>query len=120
MDTPGSHGESHHEPTTRAYLGVLFALLLLTAATAGVSYLRLKHGSLAVALLIAVTKASLVLSWFMHLKWDVRLLRGVLSLALFLVAVFLGLSAVDWGPRDSGIERAHAASSSALATRGVR
>jgi cytochrome c oxidase subunit 4 len=119
MTTPGFHAEPSHA-STRTYVGVLVALLVLTGATAGVSYLHLKHGSLPVAMLIAVTKASLVLGWFMHLKWDSRVLRAVLSLALFLVALFLGLTALDWGPRDGGIERAHAASSSRLAARGVR
>ena len=118
---PASPSASSHEVTpVRTYAGVLIALLALTAATAGASYLRLAHGALAVALLIAVTKASLVLSFFMHLKWDAHVLRAVLSLALLLALVFLGLSALDWAYRDAGVERARPAQSVRLAARGVQ
>jgi cytochrome c oxidase subunit 4 len=107
-------------PSVRSYALVLVALLVLTGLTAGVSFLHLKHGSVLVALLIAAAKASLVIAIFMHLSKDARALRAVLALALFLVAVFFGLSALDWAPRDGDFERLPAQSSVALHARGLQ
>lgn len=104
----------------RSYALVLAALLVLTGLTAGVSFLHLKHGSMIVALLIAVAKASLVVAIFMHLHKDARVLRAVLALALFLVAVLFGLSALDWSPRDGDFEHLPAQSSVALQARGLK
>jgi len=52
----------------RIYLGVFAALAVLTVVTVGVSYLHLSEGAaVALALVIAITKASLVALYFMHL-----------------------------------------------------
>jgi cytochrome c oxidase subunit 4 len=104
----------------RHYAIVLAALLVLTGLTAGVSYLHLKHGSVVIALLIAAAKASLVIAVFMHLRKDAPGLRAVLALALFLAAVFFGLSALDWVPRDGDFESLPAQSSVALHARGLQ
>src|SRR6185436_12525535 len=89
-----------HVTSVRSYALVLALLLVLTALTAGASTLRLSHGAIAVALLIAALKASLVAAVFMHLRVDSPTLRAVLVLALCLSAVLFGLSALDWAGRD--------------------
>jgi cytochrome c oxidase subunit 4 len=57
-----------HSHAVRTYVGVFIALLVLTGATVGVSYVDLGPLSTVVALSIAVTKALLVLLFFMHLR----------------------------------------------------
>ena len=69
----------------RVYLMVFGALAVLTIVTVGVSYLGLSIGpAIALALLIATVKASLVALFFMHLKGEVRWVLW----ALLLTAVF--------------------------------
>ena len=49
---------------------VLFTLLILTGVTVGVSYVDLGFFNVPVALGIACTKVTLVLLFFMHLKYE--------------------------------------------------
>ena len=73
----------------RRYMAVFGALLALTLVTVAVSYLRLAEApGVVVALTIAVIKAGLVATFFMHLKsersmvyWPLGL-TGVLFVAL--------------------------------------
>jgi cytochrome c oxidase subunit 4 len=51
-------------------LVVLSLLLVLTIITIGISMIDLGAGNVWAALLIACTKASLVLLFFMHLKYE--------------------------------------------------
>jgi hypothetical protein len=52
---------------------VFLALLVGTGVTVGASYVDLGIWNTPVAMLIAVTKASLVVFFFMHLKYSPRL-----------------------------------------------
>ncbi len=71
---------------TGLYLGIFALLVVGTIATVGASRLELSHGlSIAVALLIAGVKASLVAAIFMHLKWEKA---PVLWFTLVLCAIF--------------------------------
>ena len=64
---------------------VFGALLVLTLATVGVSYLRLPETP---AVVIGLTKASLVAMYFMHLKGEKPMVYWPLGLTAFL---FIGL-----------------------------
>ena len=79
---------------TRVYVLVFVALAALTLITVAVSYLHLSIGAaIAVALLIAAVKGSLVAAFFMHLISERKLVYAVLilTLAFFLVLIFLPL-----------------------------
>jgi cytochrome c oxidase subunit 4 len=67
------------------YLAVFAALMLLTVATVAASRVDLGVLNTPVALGIAVTKAVLVVLFFMHVKWSPRLI------ALFFAGAFLWL-----------------------------
>jgi cytochrome c oxidase subunit IV len=74
------------------YAKVLLALLLLTSLTVCAAWLDLKQGIIVIAMLIASVKAFLVLTWFMHLKYDLllfRLLVGMVALLIFIIFVLL-------------------------------
>ncbi|MBI3269850.1 MAG: cytochrome C oxidase subunit IV family protein [Planctomycetes bacterium] len=74
------------------YWRIFLALAGLTVLTVAASYIQLGHGlNLATGLVIAVCKASLVAMFFMHLKYEGALNRGV---ALFPVVCFMILAGV--------------------------
>ncbi len=75
----------------RVYLIVFGSLLLLTLVTVAVSYFDMPLGpALAVALVIAMVKGSLVALYFMHLKGEKRVIMWVLAFAAaFLIGMFV-------------------------------
>jgi cytochrome c oxidase subunit 4 len=85
--------EHSHAPR---YFAVWVALAVLTVVTYLVSRLHLGGGwGMVVALLIAVTKASLVALFFMHL-WEQRgANRLVIVTACVFVALLIGLTVLD-------------------------
>ncbi|MDE2292519.1 MAG: cytochrome C oxidase subunit IV family protein [Elusimicrobia bacterium] len=69
---------------TGLYLAVGGALFFLTALTVAVSHVHLPHPwNFVAGVGIAVLKASLVASIFMHLKWESRLIYYVLGATVF-------------------------------------
>jgi cytochrome c oxidase subunit IV len=73
----------------RVYIVVFVSLMALTLITVAISYLHLPlHYAVAVALLVACTKGSLVACYFMHLISEKRLIFMVLALT---VVLFLAL-----------------------------
>jgi cytochrome c oxidase subunit 4 len=80
-----------HHPTPRDYVRVAVVLAVATALEVGLYYLRLPHG-LMVALLLffAVVKFSLVVLWFMHLRFDSPVFRRLFAAGLALaLSVYL-------------------------------
>ncbi len=82
-----AHAEAHHpdiDSHVRAALVVFGALLVLTGLTVSASYLHLPmRATIAGALLIATVKGGLVVSWFMHLISERKLIYAVLALTVF-------------------------------------
>jgi cytochrome c oxidase subunit 4 len=79
----------------RTYFIVWISLLILTAATVAVSNLKLgKHGALT-SIIIASVKASLILMFFMHLKYERLLIKAMLMLTILTIAVIIGLTFFD-------------------------
>ncbi len=75
----------------RVYVAVFGGLVALTAATVAVSYVNLGIFNVVVALLIASAKASLVALFFMHLRFENRLVWGfALTPIAFLVLIVAG------------------------------
>ncbi len=80
----------------KIYMMVFGALAVLTTVTVAVSYLDLSIGpAIALALLIATVKASLVALFFMHLKGEVQWILWTLLLTaiFFIFLMFIPLSA---------------------------
>jgi cytochrome c oxidase subunit 4 len=59
--------------TLKTYFVVFAALLVLTAVTTAAAFVDLGAWNVAVAMIIAVVKASLVAAYFMHLRHTSRL-----------------------------------------------
>lgn len=76
---------------TRTYINVFIALAVLTVLTVAVSYFHMPAVlAIAVALLIATFKGSLVAGFFMHLLHERKLIYWllILTVVFFLVLLF--------------------------------
>jgi cytochrome c oxidase subunit 4 len=83
-------------PTLRGYLSVWVLLVLLTALTVSMASLDLGAIAILVVLAIAATKSSAVLLYFMHLRWERRLVIKVLPpIVIAALAIFIGLTYTD-------------------------
>lgn len=81
----------------RTYILVFVALMGLTIVTVAVSYLHLPVAqAVAVALLIAVVKGSLVAAFFMHLISERKLIYGALLLTLVFFMALMFLPVGQW------------------------
>jgi len=84
--------------STVGYLLVFGGLLTLTAITVGVSFINLGAWSGAIAVIIAVCKASLVVLFFMHVRFQSRLIAmyavgGFYWLGILLLLLMTDVSA---------------------------
>ena len=82
--------EDHHEAHIfeyRTLLYVLCALFVLTGVTVGASYFDFGKLNVWIALAIASVKASFVLLFFMHMKYEGK----VLALSFLGTVFFLGI-----------------------------
>ncbi len=74
----------------RTYILVFVSLMVLTLVTVAVSYLHLPvHKAIAVALVIASVKGSLVACYFMHLISEKKLILWVMFLTVVFFVVLL-------------------------------
>jgi cytochrome c oxidase subunit 4 len=91
-NAPAHNAQAHDEVRhhVRRYLYVFYALIFGTLITVGASYIPFgnREINIAVALFIAVCKASLVACYFMHLISERKMIYGILGFTAFF---FLGL-----------------------------
>ncbi|MBI4166273.1 MAG: cytochrome C oxidase subunit IV family protein [Acidobacteria bacterium] len=90
---------SQHVVPKRTYLVVFACLIVLTLVTATVATIDLGPLNIVVALLIAMCKASLVVLFFMHLRWSTRLVHIVAVASLFWLAILISLTLSDYRTR---------------------
>ncbi len=88
--------EKEHIVKPPVYIGVAVALWILTFVTVWAAGIDLgKVMNTIIALSIASVKASLVALFFMHLKYESKLLWFMITIPLFLLAILLALPLVD-------------------------
>ena len=81
---------AHPASMTKVYLAVFGSLAFLTALTVGVSYLHLaRPEAIAVALVVAGIKVTLIATFFMHLKFEGKLIHYMFYTAVLLVVWLL-------------------------------
>ena len=100
--TPHAHGAHDVRAHVKVYMMVFGALAILTIVTVAASYLDVPVGpAIAIALLIATVKASLVALFFMHLKGEVRAIFWTLLLTavFFITLMTIPLSWYLDGPK---------------------
>jgi cytochrome c oxidase subunit 4 len=74
---------------------IFLALIFLTILTVGQSYVDLGRANLIVVILIATTKASLVVTFFMHLRHDNRFNALIFISCLLFIGVFFAYTMND-------------------------
>ena len=90
--------EAHVVPVG-VYIAVFLALLALTAATTAAAFHDLGPLNNVVALGIAVLKATLVVLFFMHVRYGTRLIPLVVLAGLFWLVILIALSLTDYWTR---------------------
>ena len=86
---------NHHIISYRTLTFIWLALLALTGLTVGITRVDLGGYKVLAALAIACLKAGLVIAVFMHMKYEGRLLKGLLFLTLVTLAIFIGFTFFD-------------------------
>jgi cytochrome c oxidase subunit 4 len=83
-------------PGMRSYVLVWGALILLTATTVAVAGFNFQKIAIIVCLGIAAIKSTLVLFFFMHLRYERRLIiKLLMPIAIATLAIFIGLTFSD-------------------------
>lgn len=84
-----------HIVPTRIYFTIFASLLVLTAATVWVATIDLGEGNAVVALSIAVTKALLVVLYFMHVRYSTGLTKLVVTGGVLWLGVLIAFTLSD-------------------------
>ncbi len=88
--------DAQHEPMGYGlYFLTWFSLLVLTAITVTAAGFDFGKLSVVVALVIATIKAGVVIAWFMHLKFEGKLIHVMLVLTISTLVIFIGLTFTD-------------------------
>lgn len=85
------------------YLAIFGALLVGTALTVWASTLELHEWNPVIALAIAVVKATLVVLFFMHVKYSSKLTMLTVGSGLFMFMVLIGMTLSDYFTRAWGL-----------------
>lgn len=94
------HEVHEHVSPISLYNKIIGILFVLTALTYAVSFADLGAASLTVAMLVALVKASLVIAYFMHLKYDDRYHLFVFAGTILFVGIFFGFTMFDMDARS--------------------
>jgi cytochrome c oxidase subunit 4 len=91
-----SDGQVHaHIGSLSGYVAIFFGLICLTLLTVGVSNIHLGAANLVVAVVIASIKASFVILFFMHLRYDSRFYSMIIVVSVLFIGVFFAYTMND-------------------------
>jgi len=90
---------SVHVSPLSTYFSIFGALMVLSALTVGAAFVNLGAFNPIVALAIAGLKATLVVLFFMHVKYSSRLTKLTVVLSLFFVAILFAETLMDYATR---------------------
>ncbi|MFZ9519452.1 MAG: cytochrome C oxidase subunit IV family protein [Silvanigrellaceae bacterium] len=92
----GEHGDEPHVLPLSTYFAVFGALLVLTVLTVVVSVIGLPQPTaIIVAMVVAAAKATLVVLWFMHLKFDDRFYSLIFVISILFLILFFVFTSFD-------------------------
>lgn len=90
---------SGHLTPYGVYVTIFLALMALTGVTVGAAFVDLGALNAPVALGIALVKATLVVLYFMHVKYNSRLTKLVVMTGLFFLVILIGETMMDYASR---------------------
>ena len=88
--------EKHHIVPYRVYFYILLALIALTFSSIGIVHINLGGYSVLGALVFSTIKSILVLTWFMHLKFDQPFLRVMVGFVALLFTALIFITFLDF------------------------
>lgn len=107
-DEHGEHGEHGlgHVASMQVLLGVFGALLVLTVITVLAAHVDFgsKALNLGVAMAIATVKASLVILYFMHIRYDKLFHSVLIGAGLLAAALFVAFALVDRSQYEADVD----------------
>lgn len=97
------NANGQHEPLGYGFLTLVWAgLMACTVLTVAVAKVDLGFLNIIVALAVASLKASLVVFFFMHLKYENTLIKTMVLTAFVILAIAIGFTFLDVGYRYQG------------------
>jgi len=87
---------SEHIVEKKIYYGVFATLVILLAATVGIAYIHLGELNIIAALTIASIKATLIILYFMHVRYSSRLLWIFVGAGFFWLGIMFALTFSDF------------------------
>lgn len=88
---------SEHIVSVRIYVTIFLVLLVGTALTVWAAFIDFPFGlNTIVAMTIAVTKATFVVLYFMHVRYSSRLIWVIVGSALFWMAILFAFTFADY------------------------
>jgi cytochrome c oxidase subunit 4 len=91
---------SEHIISPRIYLGIILTLMLFTGITVWAAYVDLGAFNIILALAIATFKATLVILYFMHVRYSPRRTQLVIIAGIFWLALLLAMTMADYLTRS--------------------
>ncbi len=91
---------SGHIVPLKTYLAIFAILIVLTGVTVGVAFAELGLMNIVVALTIAVFKATLVILYFMHVRYESQLTWVFVGAGFFWLAILIVFTLSDVLTRD--------------------
>jgi len=88
-----------HVSPISLYLTIFLALMVLTGVTVAAAFVNLGQFNFLVAMVIAGFKASLVIWYFMHVKYQSSLTKLTVATGLFFLAILLGMMLIDYSSK---------------------
>ena len=94
--TSSAVGDAHHLVPLKIYYTIFAVLMLCTGLTVVIAYMDLGPLNTIAALGIATFKATIVVLFFMHVKYSSRLTWAVVLGSLFWLGILLALTMADY------------------------
>lgn len=91
-----SHDSSDHIVPYKTYGIILAILLVMTAISVAVTHIDLGALGMFTALLLASVKSTLVLIYFMHLKFDSPFMRIMVTAIFLVVGIVVFITLLDY------------------------
>jgi cytochrome c oxidase subunit IV len=101
MSEPTHH--VHQVVPPKTYLAIFAALLFFTALTVAASYIEMGVFNAVVALGIAVIKGTLVVLFFMHIRYSSKLTKLTVCAGFFTFIVLITMTLTDYMSRAWGL-----------------
>ena len=90
--------EEHVVPVS-VYLAIFGGLMVLTLITVAVAFVDLGNLNVLVAMTVAVIKATLVVLYFMHVRYSSRLIWVIVVAGFFWMGIMFALTFSDYATR---------------------